>query len=594
MDDSAECRIEIDPKRQQWLNTVLEKLQKVKEPFLINVLTSIREPQDSMVLYHIKIDVVAASLEERTNERIAGERPEPTAHELGNVAYAYTRAMATAQELVSTMQELQVATIDPAAIYVTEKEEVRVNLLQAALVPGAQDVVTVLFRAAFGRDMNSAEEAGLLLEKVSPDRRELVEALIDGNRDYATLARGLPVFECQFCHNLKPAPSVPLCPQHFFCSETCFNSLKQSTNTVEHRCPICPVKPKVRTFLKPKEESKASVGQACASCGKLFTRSDEDSWRLELIGTTGYTSSSVYCSQGCYQSQFPPPRQQTTSCVMCRQPTPETGVVLHCEQHGLCSQQCRRDYYRGEDLAAHSLSGALICYECLEAYLQEVGPAGDSPEVQQLVEKVRAFRTRLEDPQKPPSAGEVWRMVVDCGKYISPSALRYALYRTVCLFCEKPILVQKAINEDFILNDVSPLLVACDFRLHGVCSRKCVRDSIPRYESSRPLTIRCPQCPSSLLTSESLSLALDSRNPTQEVVRRTPLTTCSSVQCKTHYNLPGCRHEICGKWMNLCVDGEGMVGCIICGFKCSFDKTMETMFEVVTKCEVKGRDYDVS
>jgi hypothetical protein len=292
-----------------------------------------------------------------------------------------------------------------------------------------------------------------------------------------------------------------------------------------------------------------------------------------------------YCSEECFLQEKPPIMEEMKGnegalCASCGGNVPAEGVILHCRLHGLCSSSCRSAYYRTENITVHqSFDGSLLCYQCLEQYLTEIGPS-EAPEVRILQQKLAYFKQPQGYIKGQVCAHCANCAYIDCGYYLTPSIIEYHTYQTYCILCAIPIRISKRLEAEFVLNDDMPFLLRCEFRIHGVCSRICLRRGASSSDVSTGM--RCPRCPASVITAESLALALNAANPTIECIRRTPLLHICRSGVPT-FVLNGCCHEMCGGSIDAHVGEDDLVHCPICGNTATFDEAIAAQYQHTVK-----------
>lgn len=103
-------------------------------------------------------------------------------------------------------------------------------------------------------------------------------------------------FPCSGCGSQIQLPCaasvISVCERHLACTLFCLVQASNSRGlTAASRCPFC--EPRRRLVIK----SKASL---CVRCSHQFTAGQE-TWRLQLVGSTDYTEAKNYCSEACFR-----------------------------------------------------------------------------------------------------------------------------------------------------------------------------------------------------------------------------------------------------------------------------------------------------
>lgn len=475
--------------------------------------------------------------------------------------------------------------LNDEVIYITEQGEFKVNLLEAVMGGASIPLVSVLYKTCFDAYPETQDQLLRLYDHLNPEIKEIFPVLLTDSPDYVAL---LPRFEaksqvepvlCHNCNQFKP-PSIPqICEKHLFCSETCLSTVRSNTGINSLQCPLCTVKiPKARRIVVIQKKPTEEMEMKCRKCGETFECNVNDPWRLDKIGSSEYEKVKIYCSEPCFLSENPRKTEEIRQipCIICGQNAGFSGKILHCEVHGLCSPSCLSRYYRGKITDHQYSDGSCICYQCLEQYLSEFGEENATPEVEILKRKLSVFKGEkavIKGDEHSHVTGRCKCTYIDCGYYISPYIITLHTYQTLCVFCSTPIRVTKHMEAGYVLSEDMPFLISCEFRIHGVCSRGCLRGNVPNPEE--PVAIRCPRCrKDSLITGEAIAMGLYKENPTIECIRRIPHIHFCDEFTPT-FVLEGCRHEICVNAIDRLVGDDGLVHCPICGNTATIEEATE-------------------
>jgi len=595
--DQREYSFNIEDSQQPALEALLTLLSQTQLDFLVNIHQFHSQPGLSGCrTYSLIVDQVVDKLSDRNSRRQQGTETSISSKELSTLAISCISALSFAQEKVRSTQGLGTSGLAEEVVYWTGRGTVKVDLLEAGLGGAAVPVAQVLYRAVHYRYAESREELEALSPQFSVQICAIWPNLIEDSPNFQEITTHLKPelvpfsVECAHCKLFKPPTIAPICAFHQYCSPECLSAARDSAGLEDSQCPLCSakVKPRRVVIVKKKEHEAKTEERAakCMRCFKEFDSNSSDSWRLDRLGSSEYNTVKSYCSEACYNAGNPAFFEESEethglSCINCRENVPSQGLILHCGQHGLCSTSCSRAYYRTFNLETHrSYDGAYLCYQCLEVYLAELGSGQDLPEIETLKQKLAYF-----NESKGTIKGEVHTncpccTYIDCGYYLSPGIITLRTYQTFCILCDIPIRISKRIEANYVLNEDSPLLVRCEYRLHGICSRNCLRSKVPN--SDFPQAMSCPRCRSSLIPSESLTLALYSNNPTIEAVRRTPSLHSCGDQVPT-YVLEGCCHEMCGGSIDANVGEDGLVHCSICGNTATMDEAISAQYQHTVK-----------
>ena len=602
--ESGQCEytFELDTSQQGTVEGTLGRLCQVKSPSIVNIYQYHSRPNSPTTrTYSIIADVVGEKLSDLSTRRQAGAQAPISPEELSNLAIACIRAMAVVQEKVRTRQQLGIQGLADEVIYVTAAGSVRVNLLYAVLERTQVAIPQVLYQAA---NYAFAEDPALLrtvVERLNPEIQAVFPNVMAEIPDYRSIsshfqAKSAPSpIECRHCGQLRVASIAQICENHKFCSEACLSAVKSSAGLQGSQCPLCTVKinrpRKVIMVQKQPAESKIeeSPGKKCAKCGKEYECNSSEGWRLDKLGSSEYEQVKLFCSERCYLQGKQPQREESKAeiallCVVCGQ-NAARGKVLHCRQHGICSPHCLSRYYHSEALTPHQYAdGSYICYQCLEQSLAEVGPGEGLPEIQALRRKLAHFKGAHRggikgDEHLNHSAG-CQCTYVDCGWYLTPDIMRLTNFQTFCIFCDIPIRITKHMEKGFVLSEEMPFFISCEFRIHAICSRTCLRSRVPNPED--PKAFRCPRCSSSLFSAEAVILALNAENPTIECFRRISMSHHCASGAPT-FVLDGCRHEICSAEIDSHVGEDGRVYCNMCGNSAPLEDAISSQFKLTIK-----------
>ena len=479
-------------------------------------------------------------------------------------------------------------------VYLTGDGAVKVNLLEAVLEGANVSVAQILYQAVYYTFAENSQQFEALRKQLPPAIEKILPMLLEEQPDYMGIRRILedkeaPVTtECSYCRQRKVSSVGKVCEEHQFCSQDCLTAARDSSGVQSPQCPLCPIpssKPRRVVMVKKRPSKPEEMSQKCLKCMKDFVWNSSDSWRLDRLGSSEYDKLKLYCSEECFLQEKQPIMEEMKGsegvlCASCGGNVPAEGVILHCRMHGLCSSSCRSAYYRTENMAVHqSFDGALLCYQCLEQYLTEIGPS-ETPEVRILQQKLAYFKQPqgyIRGQGCPHCTNCAY---IDCGYYLTPAIITYHTYQTFCIFCDIPIRINKRLEAEFVLSEDMPFLLRCEFRLHGVCSRICLRRAVSSSDDST--AIRCPRCPVSVISAETVTMALNTANPTIECIRRTPmLHHCGDGV--SIFVLNGCCHEMCGGSIDAHVGEDDLVHCSICGNTATFDEAIAAQYQHTVK-----------
>lgn len=280
-------------------------------------------------------------------------------------------------------------------------------------------------------------------------------------------------FPCSGCGSLIPLPCavgvMSVCERHLACTLFCLVQVSNSRGlTASSRCPFC--EPRRRLVIKSK------APQLCIRCSHQFAVGQE-TWRLQLVGSSDYTEAQKYCSEACFRPVQP---LESLAVEVSDEHSDFTLSSLELlkqvlrEQVGDTSNERHMTvFYRSvlfSMLRGHLGDEALTCHLCGELQQNLTTSrwlwCATGLKLVCSASCLRGFLELTEDAQISD------RVCPTCGRAVSGQRLRETLgfnspldlpQRSYCVNCQQPWTTRLPCNHTYCANCLQPICAHCAF-----------------------------------------------------------------------------------------------------------------------------------